>query len=759
MGVAKTANSRGQRKSELRKKTSYKTKKPDIGSKRKLAKFGKRQRTGHSGTAIQYVSRTRALKLLQISLKDFRRLCILKGIYPRDPTKKPIGKRATAYYHAKDIAFLQHEPILEKFREMKAVTKKIVRRLGRNEKSEAVRAFENRPKYTLDHVVRERYPTFLSALSDLDDGLTLIHLFANLPISLATADHGPRCARLSKEWQFFVAKSKTLRKAFVSIKGVYYQAEVRGVPLTWLVPHKFVQDAKRLEENKQIDFRVMRTFLEFYETLLEFVMYKLYAEELKCKYPPSVLAGVEEAGGFLKALRADTLATTSLSTMEVDDSKASSVTMNKKEKKKTGASALEKKLAKVVGGLVKIPLTSDNDIEYEQNAHENEDERGDEENTIIDESHNFADDENVRAVLKHQQESDHAVNLFRGMRVFLSREVPLEPVEFCIECFGGFVLRSDLGDLETDPTISHVVTDRPMDPMGERQIETIPGREYVQPQWIFDCINAKMILPVGDYHPSIKLLPPHLSPFVDDQSEGYIPVRAAEIEDLRRARASNGGTESLLRATGVLVEQNEDAMNRNDLVASDDENDAELEDSDESEEEKSDSSADNDKTRTTAKSVQSQNRQQVIFEQPDSDDEGDNVVPEDNVMQPPKARSQELFIPSSSFAGARAGFYFRRGVLGVGYYCDSGGAIRASSTKSVATLEERRKFNVEKETREGDRQTRLAESTEANEMRTIIMSKKARHLYDRMQHGIAKKKTAVQMLEKKRRTLDERKSR
>ena len=163
--------------------------------------------TGTSGAAKNYITRTRAVKKLQISLPDFRRLCIFKGIYPREPrNKKKVSKGSTAattFYYTKDIQYLLHEPLLAKFREHKAVAKKIGRALGRGEASDAARLEKNlMPKVKLDHIIKERYPTFVDALRDLDDALSMLFLFANLPSS----EHIPAktialCQRLTREFE------------------------------------------------------------------------------------------------------------------------------------------------------------------------------------------------------------------------------------------------------------------------------------------------------------------------------------------------------------------------------------------------------------------------------------------------------------------------------------------------------------------------------------------------------------------------------
>ena len=252
--------------------------------------MGKKIEKGKKGEATQYIPRSKAIRKLQLTLKDFRRLCILKGVYPREPNKKLQGRNKT-YYHAKDINYLAHEKILQKFKEIKLAIKKYKKYMRKDDPEKAKKIKENLPTYSLNHLVKERYPTFPDALRDLDDPLCLVNLFGTFQahkLFSIPSERAVKCARLAKEFNFYVIKSRSLRKVFLSIKGIYYQADIQGQAVTWIVPYQFTQKLPA-----DVDYKVMLTFLEFYETMLKFTNFKLYSS-INLKYPPQINVELEE---------------------------------------------------------------------------------------------------------------------------------------------------------------------------------------------------------------------------------------------------------------------------------------------------------------------------------------------------------------------------------------------------------------------------------------------------------------------------------
>ena len=150
------------------------------------------------------------------------------------------------------------------------------------------------PRYTLSHVIKERYPTFIDALRDLDDALCLLSLFANFPqhqsLEIESKDI-ELASRLYKEWLAYCTISQCFKKAFFSIKGIYYQVEIMGQSITWVQPYQFNQ---RLPFD--IDYKVIGTFKEFYIALLRFINFKLYSE-LGLQYPPRDIQGISTEEG------------------------------------------------------------------------------------------------------------------------------------------------------------------------------------------------------------------------------------------------------------------------------------------------------------------------------------------------------------------------------------------------------------------------------------------------------------------------------
>lgn len=59
-----------------------------LSSTRKLSRFGKRREKGGAGEAVQYLTRTRAIKRLGVTLKDFR--CVLAACATSPPPRVPL---------------------------------------------------------------------------------------------------------------------------------------------------------------------------------------------------------------------------------------------------------------------------------------------------------------------------------------------------------------------------------------------------------------------------------------------------------------------------------------------------------------------------------------------------------------------------------------------------------------------------------------------------------------------------------------------
>ncbi|GFP85962.1 pescadillo homolog [Phtheirospermum japonicum] len=445
------------------------------------------------GNAAKYVTRSQAVKYLQVSLPVFRKLCILKGVFPRVPKKKVKGSHQS-YYHTKDMMFLKHEPLLEKLRDIRSYDKKVKKAMSKKNRDLAERLLTRKPTYTLDMLIKERYPKFIDALRDLDDCLSMVHLFAALP-AVDRADDGVKipvnrvhhCRRLSHEWQAYISRTHKLRKTFISVKGIYYQAEIEGQKITWLTPHALQQVLPG------VDYRVLLTFLEFYETLLAFVNFKLY-QSINVKYPPILDPRLEAMAADLYALSRYFDANAQSSSKAITSSGSDQIEGTKLDDSQLRLAQLQQQLhSNEPGALMHLV-------------------------------------ENVAGEDDDDSETKECKNLFRNMRFFLNREVPRESLLFIIPAFGGTVSWEGEGGPfdESDHSITHQVVDR------STQGRKFLSREYVQPQWVYDCINTRIILPTEKYIVGC-VPPPHLSPFVDNEAEGHVPEYAEVIERLKNA--------------------------------------------------------------------------------------------------------------------------------------------------------------------------------------------------------------------------------
>ena len=114
--------------------------------------------------------------------------------------------------------------------------------------------------------------------------------------------------------------------------------------------------------------------------------------------------------------------------------------------------------------------------------------------------------------------------------------MPRESLVFVIRSFGGTVswdktLYGGATYDETNESITHQIVDR------EDIRSKFMNRYYIQPQWVYDCVNARILLPVQQYFIGATL-PPHLSPFVEESEGDYMPPEKIALKNLQSMDAN-----------------------------------------------------------------------------------------------------------------------------------------------------------------------------------------------------------------------------
>jgi pescadillo protein len=249
----------------------------------------------------------------------------------------------------------------------------------------------------------------------------------------------------------------------------------------------------------------MLTFLEFYQTFLSFINYRLYTS-INLVYPPKLDNAKDEAGAGLSAY----LIQSTLETKPQIDSAPKNALPIKDTTKQL--QTLPSKLATLTAeasATTAIETTSAVDDENLDTF------------TPV--------DPNASTLTQPPSSTSEASNsLFRGLHIYLSRETPVDDLTFLLLSFAVSSLSTDptTGHApypDTDPRITHQICDR-----GRLPEHIVPGRKYVQPQWIVDSINKGQLLDEGVYAPGSEL-PAHLSPFVEKMEGRYDPEAPVEI--------------------------------------------------------------------------------------------------------------------------------------------------------------------------------------------------------------------------------------
>ncbi len=267
----------------------------------------------------------------------------------------------------------------------------------------------------------------------------------------------------------------------------------------------------------------MLTFLELYQTLLGFVLFKLYTDS-GLVYPPPLDMKKYDGGAGVGAFNLQDMS-------KAAESGPATVKAVNVDGRNVTTKDVRQTIKEIASNVEPVPA----DVEMGQPEPE-----GDAQDEEFVPRTSATTEAAALPTLKTLESlpSSISTNLFSSCTFFLSRETSRPIFEFLVRSFGGRIGWEDSSGSgspysSSEDSITHVIIDRPLVEAKEESPEERKrrlSRKYVQPQWVVDCINAGKLL-LEDNYAQGKSLPPHLSPFGEYYEGAYDPNTANEPMD------------------------------------------------------------------------------------------------------------------------------------------------------------------------------------------------------------------------------------
>jgi len=188
--------------------------------------------------------------------------------------------------------------------------------------------------------------------------------------------------------------------------------------------------------------------------------------------------------------------------------------------KKTEEKKTEDKKTEDKQGKKKVVRVAKQDLETSDDEN-NEEINSDDENDVNEDEINKS---SGLVLVDMSAESLKKRSLFKGLVFFISRECPIHILSFLLISCGASIVgweQETLIDESTslspvdvdDEKITHHIVDKPPAALTKYSAHR-STRSFVQPQWVFDCLNKSSLLSTVSYAPGL-ICPAHLSPFSD----------------------------------------------------------------------------------------------------------------------------------------------------------------------------------------------------------------------------------------------------